>query len=136
ISDEGKQTKKAFDDLPDIVVDFHKIREDNRRLDKLQGLHNVLNSITDQIAKLPTIQVDVNIDFGKIRKNIQKLTKIQKFHEILDLIESKITALGIIKLDPSIEKAQNEWTIALAELKICPVCKQSTVNIETHCGQP
>ncbi len=135
ISDEGKQTKKEFDGLPDIVVDFHKLREDNRRLDKLQGLHNVLNSITDQIVKLPTIQVDVNIDFGKIRKNIQKLTKLQEFHKTLDLIESKITALVIIELDPSIEKAQNEWAKALTDLKICPVCKQSTVNIETHCDQ-
>ena len=131
----GKQAKKSLDNFPNIDVNFHAIREDLQRLVKLQGLYTTLNSIDTQIASLPTIELDVNIDFNKVRENIQKLNKLQELRKTLDLIESKITALVIIKLDPSIEKAQKEWATALVDLKICPVCKQSTIDIENHCKQ-
>ena len=131
--EKGKETRKSLNSFPEVVVDFHKMREDIQRLDKLQVFYDTLNSIEKQIVALPTIEFDIDIDFSEVRENIQKLTRLQELLETLNLVESKITALVIIKFDPSIEKAQKEWAKALVDLKICPVCKQSTINIEKHC---
>jgi exonuclease SbcC len=135
ISKEGKEIKQLFDSIPEIVVDFPKMREDVRRLNKLQECRKTLSSIDMEITKLPTVQIDIDINFGMIRENIQKLRKLQEYCNALSSINSQIAPLDSIEFDKDIEKAQNEWAKALAELKICPVCKQSTVNIETHCIQ-
>ena len=135
IVNEGKHTKISLDNFPNIDVNFHKIRGDLQKLTKLQKFYTTLNSIDTQIASLPIIELDVNIDFNKVRENIQKLSRLQELYKTLERIESKITALVIVKLDPSIEKAQKEWATTLAALKICPVCKQSTIDIENHCKQ-
>ena len=132
---KGKEAKEVLNTLPEVVVDFHKMREDMQRLDKLQGFYNALNSIEEQIVALSTIEFDVDIDFSEVRENIQKLNRLQELRKTLGPIESKITALTIIKLDSSIERAQKEWAEALVELKICPTCKQSTTNIGKHCKQ-
>jgi len=135
VVDEGKKERKSLNALPEIVVDFHKIREDIQRLDKLQGFYNTLNSIEEQIVALPTIEFNVDIDFSDVRENIQKLNKFQELRKILGSTENQIKVLEVIEFDIDIEKAQKEWTTTLAELKICPVCKQSTANIENHCIQ-
>jgi len=132
---EGKEARKSFNNLPEIDVDFSKIREDIQKLNKLQEFYKALNSIDTQITELPTIELDETINFSEVRENIQKLTKLQELRKTLELIESKIIALTIIKFDLSIEKAQKAWATALAELKICPICKRSTLNIENHCKQ-
>lgn len=135
IVDDGKKERKSLDALPEIVVDFHKMREDIQRLDKLQGFYNTLNSIEKQIVALPTIEFDVDIDFSEVYENIQKLDSFQKFRKTLDFIEDQIKSLEIMEFDIDIEKAQKEWTTTLIDLKICPMCKQSTINIEMHCNQ-
>ncbi len=135
IVNDGKQIKKSLDNFPDIDVNFHKIREDLQRLSNLQRFYTTLNSIYAQITSLPIIELDVNINFNKVRENIQKLNRLQELHNTLDRIEHKITTLVSIKLDPSIEKAQKAWATTLVDLKICPVCKQSTTDIEKHCTQ-
>ena len=134
IVNDGKKTKKSLDNLPDIDVNFHTIRKDLQRLCKFQGFHGALNSIEEQIAVLPAIEFDVDIDFSEMHKNIQKLTRLQKLLETLNLIESKIKLLEVTEFDMDIEKAQKEWVIVLAALKICPTCKQSTANIEKQCA--
>ena len=133
IVDDGKKERKSLDALPEIVVDFHKMREDIQRLDKLQGFYNGLNSVEEQIVALPAIEFDVDIDFSNIHENIQKLDKFQKLRETLGFIDGQIKALEVIEFDVDIEEAQKEWTATLADLKICPTCKQSTANIEEHC---
>ena len=130
IVDDGKKTKKSLDNLPDIDVNFHTIREDIQRLDKFQRFHDTLNSIEEQIAVLPAIEFDINIDFSEVRENIQKLTRLRRFLETLNLIESKIKLLEVVEFDIDIEKAQKEWVATLADLKICPTCKQSVQNIK------
>lgn len=133
IVNDGKKTKKSLDNLPDININFHAIREDLQRLGKFQGFYDTLNSIDTQITSLPTIEFDIDIDFSKVHGNIQKLTRLQKLLETLNLIESKIKLLEVIEFDMDIEKAQKEWVATLADLKICPVCKQSTMHIEKQC---
>lgn len=133
IVDEGKKERKSFDALPEIAVDFYKMREDIQQLDTFQGFYNTLNSIKEQIAVLPTIEFDADIDFSGVHKNIRKLDKLQELHKILGSIENQINVLKVIEFDIDIEKAQKAWTAALIELKICPVCKQSTMHIEEHC---
>jgi len=131
----GKKTKKSLNNLPDIDVNFHAIREDLQQLTKLQKFYTAINSIDAQITSLPTIEFDVDIDFSEVRENIQKLGRFQKLRETLDFIEDQIKTLKTTEFDADIEKAQKEWMATLAELKICPVCKQSTANIENHCMQ-
>ena len=135
VVDKGKKTKESLDNLPEIVVDFHKMREDIQRLDKLQGFYNTLKSIEEQIIALPIVEFDVNVDFSKMRENIQRLYKLQELHEILEATENQTNTLETMDFDTDIEKAQKAWTMALTELKICPTCKQPTVNIGNHCKQ-
>ena len=104
-------------------------------LSQLQGFYNTLNSTEEQIAALSTIEFDVDIDFSKVYENIQKLNKLQELRKILGSTENQIKVLEVVEFDIDIEKAQKEWTTTLAELKICPICKQSTANIENHCMQ-
>ena len=135
IVDDGKKTKKSLNNLPDIDVNFHAIREDLQQLTKLQKFYTALNSIDAQITSLPTIELEIDIDFSKIRKNIQKLAKLRKLHETSASIDDQIKTLKATEFDVDIEKAQKEWIITLAKLKICPMCKQSTANIGNHCIQ-
>lgn len=130
---KGKEAKESLNALPEIVVDFHKMRKDIQRLGKLQGFYNTLNSIEEQIVVLSTIEFDVDIDFSEVRENIQKLNRLQELRKTLGPIEDQIRPLKVMEFDADIEKAQKEWTTILTTLKICPVCKQSTVNVGTHC---
>jgi len=132
IIDKGKETKKLFNSLPEIVVDFQKLREDIQRCDKFISLRNFLDSIDDQIKLLPTIKV-VDIDFVEVRENIQKLGSLQEYVDKLSVIDNQIKLLSEVEFDINIKDAQEEWATALITLKICPLCKQSTINIENCC---
>lgn len=133
IVDDGRNERKSLDALPEIVVDFHAIRKDIQQLGKLRGFYSILNSIEEQIVVLPAIDFDVDIDFSEVRENIRKLDKFQKFRETLGSIGSKIKLLEVAEFNIDIEKAQKKWLATLADLKICPVCKQSVLNIEKRC---
>lgn len=135
IIDAGKKTKKILDNIPEIIADFHEMREDIRQLVKLQEFYTRLNFIEQQIISLPSVEFDDAVDFSEIRENIQKLNKFQKSCKTLDIIEDQIKLLEAMKFDVDIEKVQKERMELLTTLKICPVCKQSTIHIGEHCGQ-
>ncbi|KKK70798.1 hypothetical protein LCGC14_2920350, partial [marine sediment metagenome] len=99
---KGKETKKLFNRLPDIVVDFQKIREDIQRRDKLVVLQSALTSFDQKIGALPIAEVDVDIDFTEVRENIQKLHSLQEYDHRLNTIDAQIKTLVSIKFDVDI----------------------------------
>jgi len=131
----GKETRKFLDSFPEITADFSEIRKNIQLLNKLQGLYKDLNSIEEQIVKLPKITADIDIDFNLLRKDIQKLNRLQELYTTIISTEDQIKKLENIQFDEDIAKAKKEWTTALAALKICPICKQSTTHIGEYCGQ-
>jgi hypothetical protein len=88
VVEEGKKQRLHFNNLPNIDIDFQGIYASLYTLDRLQELHQKLNSIDTQIKDI------ASKDFDNI-----------------------------------INSAQQEWVILLKELKICPTCKQSTLEV-------
>lgn len=134
IVSQGKAAKKKFDSLPDIDVNFQKIREEIQRYKQLKVLQESLIDIEQRITSLPA-STEINIDFEPVRGTMQKLNNFQKYAEQLTILDKQISTLEETEFDTAIETAQAEWSTLLAELKICPTCKQSTTNIKSHCKQ-
>lgn len=132
VVNKGKALKKELDLIPEVNVDFQKLRNDIQRLKTLQKLQNDLNDVDIKITQFSTIS-NISIDFNAMYKNIQKLSRLQTCQAELKIIDSQIISANVIDFDVKIDEAQKEWTTILTKLKICPVCKQSTVNMKTHC---
>ena len=134
IVNKGKELRKKLNAIPEVDTDFQKIRRDIQQLKNLQGLENTLISIDTKIMRLPTVP-DIDADFDIVREDIQKLLKLQVNQDALNTINTQIISLARVNFNDAINSAQEEWTTVLTALKICPVCKQSTVNIGNHCKQ-
>ena len=128
----GKQLKEHFNELPDVKTDFQVIRTTLQMLSRLQELHVKLNAVEKQTTLLESKKFDavIQVDFQAMHITLQTLGRLQELHSKLSNIETQTTLLESKKFDDDIQKAQQEWTTVLKELKICPVCKQSTLKVK------
>jgi len=101
-------------------------------LDKLRNLKEDLNIVVEEGKKqrlhfnsLPNIDVD----FQGIHTSLYTLGRLQELHQKLNSINTQIEDIASKDYDDIIHSAQQEWVTLLKELKICPTCKQPTLEI-------
>ncbi|KKL15214.1 hypothetical protein LCGC14_2507870, partial [marine sediment metagenome] len=100
---DGKELRKDLDAIPEINVDFQKLRDDIQRLKTLQRLRESLTATDTQISQLPIIP-DIDINFDAVRGNIQKLETLQGHQFALKALDAQIAPLAAVDLDIEIIK--------------------------------
>lgn len=101
-------------------------------LDKLRSLKEDLDIVVEE-GKKQRLHFDslpnIDVDFQEIYVSLCTLDRLQELYQKLNSINIQIKDITSKDYDNIIHSAQQEWVILLKELKICPTCKQSTLEI-------
>lgn len=101
-------------------------------LNKLRSLKEDLNIVVEE-GKKQRLHFDslpnIDADFQGIHTSLYTLDRLQELYQKLNSINTQIEDIASKDYDDIIHSAQQEWVILLKELKICPTCKQPTLEI-------
>jgi len=125
---EAVKIKDILAQLPTIspVV----LKELNIKTLKMIDLHKLSDKLTLLNKKIDTLKyppfVEINTNFTGIKKQVKVLNDLKIIYETLLNTQEKIKSLDIGKEDIQLKKYKAEYDKILIDLKICPICKQST----------
>lgn len=128
---EGKSLRTKYEQIPTIDVDFTAIRKQVSSLLFLKELQERYESVSHSLVQIEekyTKLVDVSFDKEKIQGQINQLVVLQEHAQKLRRIyeDSSIIEESLRLLPSQINVLENEWKLAIQNMKICPTCKQST----------
>lgn len=130
VLEKGRKQKELFSSLPDIEIDFQKFYKSLQILNRLRILYKELVTVNSKIKELECVTFpEISIDFSCIMHRMQIIKKVQDLASELIHVDEQIKYLGDKEFDTTIQKAQQEYVASLQELKVCPMCKQSTIHV-------
>lgn len=128
---QGKYLRSR--NLPKLQIDFNVFRLKQRSIRELVTIQQQLQNVEKQITQISNTAIpSINVDFDRVTEHSKYLNKLKQCYVQYDTISHAILDAErrqqeYAQLD--IELTQQLKNV-LHELKICPVCKQSTANIK------
>jgi hypothetical protein len=85
----------------------------------------------------PEIEVnldDIYLKIAELKDLKDTFTYVKDLQNKLSLYNTQISNINLTEFNIKLSEKQQEWVTLLKNIRVCPICKQSTQNIEEFHG--